>query len=155
MTARTAPPSRSGARRSSSRAGRRSSSTSGSPRCGTRSRGGRSARCRCEEIRAFTTDFDAYFRACARDLAEQGAGLARAGGLEAEAVEQESKGAAWRGLLAAARAAGAAVVVVGSRGHGAIASTVLGSVSSGLAHNAETPVLVIPALSTSDPKEQS
>ena len=110
---------------------------------------------RVNEIRAFATDLDAYFRACARGLAEQGAGLARARGLAAEAVEQESRGAAWRGLLATARAAGAALVVVGSRGHGAIASTVLGSVSSGLAHNAETPVLVIPVLPTSDPKEQS
>ena len=36
------------------------------------------------------------------------------------------------------------MIVVGSRGRGAIASTVLGSVSSGLVHNADVPVLVVP-----------
>jgi nucleotide-binding universal stress UspA family protein len=37
----------------------------------------------------------------------------------------------------------ATVIVAGSRGRGGLASTILGSVSSGLVHNAETPVLVV------------
>jgi nucleotide-binding universal stress UspA family protein len=35
------------------------------------------------------------------------------------------------------------VIVAGCRGRSALASTVLGSVSAGLAHNAELPVLVV------------
>ena len=35
------------------------------------------------------------------------------------------------------------MIVTGARGRGALASTLLGSVSSGLVHNAEAPVLVV------------
>jgi nucleotide-binding universal stress UspA family protein len=35
------------------------------------------------------------------------------------------------------------VIVAGSRGRGALGSTVLGSVSAGLVHNAELPILII------------
>lgn len=96
------------------------------------------------EIREMTVDFEEYFADGARLLAEQGAALAVDRGLAATAAHHEASGAAWRGLAAAAREAGAALVVVGSRGRGALAATVLGSVSSGLAHNAETPVLIVP-----------
>ena len=98
-----------------------------------------------EELRAVTSDFDGYLQDAARALAEQGGDLARAAGLAATAREQEAKGIEWHGLLAAADAAGAALVAVGSRGRGALASAVLGSVSAGLAHNADVPVLVVPA----------
>jgi len=35
------------------------------------------------------------------------------------------------------------VIVAGCRGRGALASTVLGSVSAGLVHNADRPVLIV------------
>jgi nucleotide-binding universal stress UspA family protein len=49
-----------------------------------------------------------------------------------------------RALLEAASDVHAAVVLVGSRGRGAVASTVLGSVASGLVNAAARPVLMIP-----------
>jgi nucleotide-binding universal stress UspA family protein len=66
--------------------------------------------------------------------------VARSGG---EAVESRSP--AWRALTATADTRDAAVTVAGSQGHGRVASALLGSVSAGLVHHAELPVLVIRA----------
>jgi nucleotide-binding universal stress UspA family protein len=79
----------------------------------------------------------------AERLAAAGAATARELGLAARPVAVACGGVgAWHALLAAADQEDAAAIVVGSRGRGAIASTVLGSVSAGLAHNAARPVLV-------------
>ena len=56
----------------------------------------------------------------------------------------QSDAARWRTLLGGATRHGAAAILVGSRGRGAAASTVLGSVASGLVHAAALPVLVVP-----------
>ncbi len=95
-----------------------------------------------EEVSGIAADLDEMFAAEAREIADEGAALARELGLDASARVVESAAAGWRGLAAAAQSEGAAVVVVGSRGRGALASTVLGSVSSGIVHDAELPVLV-------------
>lgn len=99
-----------------------------------------------QEVRELTGDLDAYFRAVAGDVAEEGAELARSAGAGADARSRavESSGPAWHGLLAAARTAGASLVVAGSRGRGGVAAGILGSVSSGLVHEAAMPVLVVP-----------
>jgi nucleotide-binding universal stress UspA family protein len=79
----------------------------------------------------------------AEELAGEGAATARELGLAARSVAVACGGVGvWRALMAAADHQDAAAIVVGSRGRGAIASTVLGSVSAGLAHNAARPVLV-------------
>jgi len=53
------------------------------------------------------------------------------------------KGNAVDGIVACADAIDADLIVVGSRGHGAIASTLLGSVSRGLLKESRQPVLVV------------
>lgn len=97
-----------------------------------------------EEIRGVLHDLDEHFRAGAAGVADEGAAFAREHGLDARPEAVAAHGAAWLGVLAAARDASAAAVVAGSRGRGAMASSVLGSVSWGLVHNAELPVLVVP-----------
>jgi nucleotide-binding universal stress UspA family protein len=95
------------------------------------------------EIRELTDSLETVFAEDARELAEDGAALARGAGLDAQALAVEETDGVWRTLSAAARAEGAAVLVTGSRGRGALGSAVLGSVSAGLIHNAELPVLVV------------
>lgn len=95
------------------------------------------------DLHEATHDLEELLAVHGAELAEEGAALAREAGLTARAVATEACVGTWRALTASARGEGASVIVVGHRGRGALASTVLGSVSAGLAHNAELPVLII------------
>ena len=68
------------------------------------------------------------------------ASLGSAPGIEVEAIVVE--GHAVTELVE--RAAGDDLLVIGSRGRGAAASLVLGSVSQGVAHHARCPVVIVP-----------
>ena len=78
------------------------------------------------------------------DVSAEGAKLAQEAGLGATPVTLDDTHGQWRALLAAAEEREASAILVGSRGRGAITSTVLGSVASGLVHAAARPVLVVP-----------
>ena len=67
--------------------------------------------------------------------------LAEARGIEADT--EMLRGDAVDEIVAYADTIDADMIVVGSRGHGAIASALLGSVSRGLLHEARRPVLVV------------
>ena len=92
----------------------------------------------------YADSIDTIWEGVAEETAEGGAAYARDLGLAARAVAPESGHGDWQALLAGAQDAGAAAILVGSRGRGAVASTVLGSVASGLVHAAAVPILIVP-----------
>lgn len=77
-------------------------------------------------------------------IAAEGEQLARQAGFDAEAHAVEGKPKAWPVLLKVAEKIDATVIVIGSRGLGCVKSALMGSVSSGLLHHADRPVLVVP-----------
>ena len=81
----------------------------------------------------------------ADDVLREAAELARANGIEPrlELIGEQGAQAVADGILGVADALRADVIVVGSRGRGAVASAVLGSVSTEVLHRASVPVLVV------------
>ena len=90
-------------------------------------------------------DTDDALRRSADHLAEEGAELARARGLDARpcACAQERTIAAT--ILNQARTENADAIVVGSRGLSGLKSLLLGSVSHSVIQHADRPVLVVPS----------
>lgn len=96
-----------------------------------------------EDIKGIAKDLEDFYEAAAREMLEEGRGLAEEHGLDAHSALVTTANSHWHALVEAAAAADASVLVAGSRGRGGIASALLGSVSSGLARNAERPTLVV------------
>jgi nucleotide-binding universal stress UspA family protein len=88
---------------------------------------------------------DSEIREAALRLAEDGAAVASAAGLVAQAVIAESAyEGIWHAILEVADEHDAAIIVLGSRGISTFESLLLGSVSHGVAQHARRPVLIIP-----------
>ena len=104
--------------------------------------GGRAfARAPLDDVRETVAEFDAMCERWAGETAERGVALARDAGLDARALVVESRGAVAGTVLAVADREDAAAIVVGRRGRGSLASTVLGSVTYAVLHGAGRPVL--------------
>ena len=96
-------------------------------------------------------DLDAGTADAAQATAEEGAELASAAGFEAVALAHRAIARAgereevtvWQAVLDLADERDARVVVLGRRGHSGVRSLLLGSVSSGVLHHTERPVLVV------------
>jgi nucleotide-binding universal stress UspA family protein len=102
-------------------------------------------------MRESAAELDEEDRREAERLASEGAELAGEAGFDAEARPLLGRPKAWPALLTAADAVDAAVLVIGSGGQGAVKSALLGSVSSGLLHHANRPVLVVPPSANASP----
>jgi len=82
----------------------------------------------------------------AHQIAHEGEELARADGLSVTVrVERAGKGV-WHTILDVAETVDAQLIVVGTRGHTALESSLLGSVSATIVHNSVRPLLIVPAV---------
>lgn len=88
---------------------------------------------------------DEKLRAAGQELAEEGAEIARAAGLDAKPATIKQKTSVANAIVASAAELGANAIVMGSRGIGGLSSIVLGSVSQRVLQHADRPVLVIPS----------
>ena len=95
-----------------------------------------------DDLRRIIGELDNALADAAATTTEEGVALAHGAGFDATGETVEATAGVWRTIESLARTRNAALVVTGARGIGGARSALLGSVSSGLIHNAEVPILV-------------
>jgi nucleotide-binding universal stress UspA family protein len=90
-------------------------------------------------------ELDHSYEAQAGERAEEGAELARAAGLEAQARTRVRTGSIADAIIADADDLGAEAIVLGTRGLTGLKSLLLGSVSHAVVQHADRPVIVVPS----------
>ena len=93
----------------------------------------------------YVPDLEATYERRAGETAAEGVALARAAGLSAEAVVVPEPNGCWTAILDAAKVSDAALIAMGARGLSGVKSALLGSVSTGVVHHSERPVLIVHA----------
>jgi nucleotide-binding universal stress UspA family protein len=88
---------------------------------------------------------DDEYESSGRERADEGAGLARAAGLDARPRTRRRENTIAEAILAEADRVEARAVVMGTRGLTGIKSALLGSVSHAVLQHADRPVLVVPS----------
>jgi nucleotide-binding universal stress UspA family protein len=96
-------------------------------------------------LREALEEVEAAGQEAAQAIADHGTQLAREAGLEAEARAVEADEPVDEAVSELLESVDASVVVLGSRGLGALHAMVLGGFSSGVVRRSHRPVLVVPA----------
>jgi len=81
----------------------------------------------------------------ADEVVDQGRSLAAELGMDVEVRDTRSHSSVWQTILDVADELDADLIVAGTHGTTAVEETALGSVSGGLVHHSERPVLIVPS----------
>jgi nucleotide-binding universal stress UspA family protein len=81
----------------------------------------------------------------AEEVTQEGCELARHLGFAVESRSEPDANGVWAKILEVAEETDAELIVMGTRGHTAVQSALLGSVSNGVVHHTERPVLIVPS----------
>jgi len=96
-------------------------------------------------MQASVVELDAVAARRATEIAVAGAEAARAAGFAAEPQAEETDGRTWETILRVADDHDAGVIVMGKRERSGLQTVLLGSVSNGVVHHSERPVLIVPS----------